>query len=199
MIFLGVIIYVLQIRVTGWLWTFDEQKQHNSESSVALETTHNHMNVHTGLCHRVTGWTMSSVSKVKCFITVIQIIFQKSFSHNSWLQRIQKSCCILCVILGGLSFSLIYPCLKTLRNSPVRLTTVPGTRDTAFRRPRAALPPTAPRSSQSSSFGVCGRANQPLWGYGWTKLPLRQAEACSLPISLQSTGAASLHWCTFFR
>lgn len=53
----------------------NKSNANNSESSVALETTHTHIIVHTGLCHQVTDGQISSVSKVKCFLTVIQIIF----------------------------------------------------------------------------------------------------------------------------
>lgn len=60
------------------LWT--KSNTNNSESSVALETTHNHIIVHTGLCHQVTEWANEFRSKVlsqsfelyskNCFLTI---------------------------------------------------------------------------------------------------------------------------------
>lgn len=73
--------YALQISIMRWLiikWT---KATHNSESSVALETTHTHIIVHTGLCHQVKEWAYE-----------FSIVDQRSnvlyHSHSNYIPKI---------------------------------------------------------------------------------------------------------------
>lgn len=103
----------------------------NSESSHGDHPFH--IIVHTRLCRQVKEWTNEFSVKGQIFyhshsnysLKVAFCIFLPfDLFSSSWLQRIQKSCCILCNILGGLSSLLSL--LKNLQNSLVRLMTVPG-------------------------------------------------------------------------
>lgn len=160
------VISALQISIIWWLWLFNEQKQDNSESSVASETTHTHVIVHPRLCHQVKEWVNAFSSKGQMYyhshwnyISKVLLFLSFDLFSDNWLQRIQKSSCTVYNIVGGLSFILIYHCLKSSKQLTLRLMTVPGTwRCSLFIAFKHCHTIWLPHwSSQSNSFGVCSK------------------------------------------
>lgn len=148
---------------------------------------------------------MSYISKVKCSIIVIQIIFQKLFSYILYLltyfsyREYRNPTAFYVIFWVAFQFSW-FILFKNLQSSWVRLRTVPETWRCSFLLPSNTVTPSdCPIGLHKADlFGSTQRVNQLIRGRLANEASYKTSCYLRLPISFKSTGATSLYWYTSF-